>query len=105
MPPDDLNQTQVTVTLPPGSTFRQTLAAAEQAREIVQKNTHVKLVYTAVGGGATGSDPFAAGGVPEVRVATLTINMTARGDRPGLTKQAIEAQLREALVAIPGARV
>ena len=105
MPPDDLNQTQVTVTLPPGSTFRQTLAAAEQAREIVQQNTHVKLVYTAVGGGATGSDPFAGGGVPEVRVATLTINMTPRQQRGGLTKQAIETQLREALVAIPGARV
>jgi multidrug efflux pump subunit AcrB len=105
IPPDDLNQTQVNVTLPPGSTLQQTLAAAEQARVIVQKNPHVKLVYTAVGGGATGSDPFAPGGASEVRKATLTINMTRRGDRPGLTKQAIEAQLRDALVAIPGARI
>jgi len=38
IPPDDLSQTQVTVTLPPGSTFSQTFAAAEQAREIVGKN-------------------------------------------------------------------
>lgn len=105
IPPDDLSQTQVTVTLPPGSTFRQTFAAAEQAREIVQKNTHVKLVYTAIGGGSTGADPFMVGGVSEVRKATLTINMTPRGDRGGVSKQDIEAQLRDALVAVPGARI
>ncbi len=105
IPPDDLSQTQVTVTLPPGSTLKETYAAAEQAREIVQKNPHVKLVYTAIGGGAAGSDPFAAGGVPEVRKAVLTINMTHRNDRPGLSKQALEAQLRDALVVLPGARV
>ena len=105
LPPDDLNQTQVKVTLPPGSTFRQTFVAAEQAREIVQRNPHVKMVYTAIGGGATGADPFAMGGAAEVRVATLTINMTRRQERAGLTKQAIESQLRDALVAIPGARI
>jgi multidrug efflux pump subunit AcrB len=106
LPPDDLSQTQVTVTLPPGSTFSQTLATAEQARALVQQNQHVKLVYTAVGAGSTGADTFTpGGGVPEVRTATLTINMTPRGERSGLSKQAIEAQLRKALEAIPGARV
>ena len=49
LPPDDLSQTQVYLSLPPGSTFQQTYAAAEQARGIVQKNPHVKLVYTTVG--------------------------------------------------------
>ncbi|MBL8301518.1 MAG: efflux RND transporter permease subunit, partial [Ideonella sp.] len=105
IPPDDLSQTQVTVTLPPGSTFRQTYAAAEQARTLVQANPHVKLVYTAIGGGSTGSDPFAAAGAAEVRQATLTINMTPRGERGGVSKQAIEAQLREAVSVLPGARV
>ena len=105
IPPDDLSQTQVTVTLPPGSTLQQTYAAAEQARVIVQKNPHVKLVYTAIGGGNTGADPFMVGGASEVRVATLTINMTPRGERHGVRKQAVEAQLREALAELPGARV
>lgn len=105
IPPDDLSQTQVTVTLPPGSTFSQTFAAAEQAREIVEKNQHVKLIYTAIGGGNTGADPFMPAGVSEVRKATLTINMTPRGDRGGLSKQDIEGQLRDALVAVPGARI
>ena len=106
MPPDDLSQTQVTLTLPPGSTYAQSLAAAEQARLIVQQNEHVKLVYTAVGAGSTGADTFTpGGGVPEATKATLTINMTPRGDRSGLSKQDIEAQLRDALGALPGARV
>jgi len=105
IPPDDLSQTQVTVTLPPGSTFRQTRAAAEQARVIVQRNPHVKLVYTAIGGGNAGADPFAPKGAPEVRKAVLTINMTHRDERAGLSKQTIEAQLRDALGEVAGARV
>ena len=105
LPPDDLSQTQVYLSLPPGSTFKQTLAAAEQAREIVQKNEHVKLVYTAVGGGASGADPFAPRGASEVRKATLTINLTPRGERRGISKQQIEGQLRAALAELPGVRV
>lgn len=105
IPPDDLSQTQVTVTLPPGSTFAQTRAAAEQARVIVQRNEHVKLVYTAIGGGSAGADPFAPAGAADVTKAVLTINMTHRDDRRGLSKQAIENQLRTALEVLPGARV
>ena len=106
LPPDDLSQTQVTVTLPPGSTYAQTFAAAEQARTLVQTNTHVKLVYTAIGAGSTGADTFSpGGGVPDVTKATLTINMTPRVERRGLSKQQIESQLRETLAVLPGARV
>ena len=105
LPPDDLSQTQVSISLPPGATFAQTFAAAEAAREIVRKNAHVKLIYTAVGGGNTGADPFAPGGAAEVRKATLTINMTPRRERKGVSKQAIEAQLRTALEVLPGARI
>jgi multidrug efflux pump subunit AcrB len=102
-PADDLSQSQVTLELPPGSTFEETLAIAEAARLIVQRNPHVKLVYTAVGGGASGSDPFAFGGVAEVRKASLTLRLSPRGERP--RKQIIERDLREALLALPGARV
>jgi multidrug efflux pump subunit AcrB len=105
IPPDDLNQTQVTLTLPPGSTFKQTEALAEQARLIVVANPHVKLIYTAIGGGNAGGDPFAVSGAAEVRKATLTLNMTPRGERKGLSKQDLETQLREALDILPGARV
>ena len=104
IPADDLSQTQVQVSLPPGSTFKQTFAAAEQARAHVEKNPNVTMVYTAIGGGSSGSNPLALGGAPEVRTATLTINLTPRGERGGLKKQAIEQQLREALTDVPGVR-
>ncbi|MFN3810795.1 MAG: efflux RND transporter permease subunit [Roseateles asaccharophilus] len=105
IPPDDLSQTQVNITLPPGSTFKQTAEAAEAAGAIVKNHPHVRLIYTAIGGGAAGSDPFAVGGSPEVRKATLTLNLSPRGERPGLSKQDIEAQLRESLERIPGVRI
>jgi multidrug efflux pump subunit AcrB len=105
LPPDDLSQTQVYLSLPPGSTFEQTLEVAEQARRIVQKNPYVKLVYTAVGGGSAGSNAFMPRGAAEARKATLTINMLPRKDRGGVKKQEVERQLREALADIPGARI
>ena len=105
MPPDDLSQTQVSLSLPPGSTLSQTLAVAEQARVLVEKNPHVKMVYTAIGGGAAGSDPFAPRGAAEVRKATLTINMTPRAERGGKKKQEVERELREALEVVPGAQI
>lgn len=104
LPPDDLSQTQVYISLPPGSTYTQTLAVAEQARLAIKDHPHVKMVYTAVGGGATGGDPFAPAGAAEVRKATLTINMTPRRDRGGISKQAVERDLRKRLAEIPGAR-
>ena len=105
MPPDDLSQTQIYLSLPPGATFKETLGAAEQARAMAEANPHVKLVYTAVGGGKAGSDPFAPAGAAEVRKATLTLNLTPRGERSGTSKQQIESELREALMAIPGVQV
>ena len=105
LPPDDLSQTQVYISLPPGSTFKDTQAAAEAARRIVEKNPHVKMIYTAIGGGAAGSDPFAPRGASEVRKATLTINLTPRKERGGVKKQAVEQDLREALTALPGVQI
>ena len=105
IPPDDLSQTQVALTLPPGSTFSQTLTLVKQAEALVRKNPHVKTIYTTIGGGASGSDPFAPQGAAEVRKGTLTINLTPRGDRRGISKQAIEADFRRDLEAIAGARI
>jgi multidrug efflux pump subunit AcrB len=106
LPPDDLSQTQVTVTTPPGSTLQQTAVAAEEARRLVVANRDVKLVYTAIGGGATGSDPFAGGAASgDVTRASLTLQLTPRSERGGITKQQVEADLRQRLQALPGARV
>ncbi len=104
VPPDDLSQSQVTLNLPPGSTFDQSYRIAEQARGIVAANPHVTLIYTAIGGGNSGGDPFAPSGASDVRKVTLTLNFTRRQDRD-ISKQEIESQLREALQVIPGVRI
>lgn len=105
LPQDDMSQTQVYVTLPPGATFRQTYETAEQARALIETHPHVRMVYTAIGDGAAGGDPFIPRGAAEVRKATLTLNLTPRPQRRGTSKQVIERELRQALEALPGALV
>jgi multidrug efflux pump subunit AcrB len=102
IPPDDNSQTQVYLELPPGSTLAQTTAAAEQARALVGTVQHIKSVYTTIGGGSAGGDPFTPKGAAEARKATLTILMSERGERP--RKQVIENQVRAALERLPGVR-
>ncbi len=102
IPPDDNSQTQVYIELPPGSSLAQTKASAEQARQLVSKVEHVRSVYTTIGGGSAGSDPFAMSGAAETRKATLTVLLTERTERP--RKQGIENKMRAALEALPGVR-
>jgi multidrug efflux pump subunit AcrB len=102
IPPDDNSQTQVNLELPPGTRLAETKAAAEMARQLLTKVEHVKSVYTTIGGGAAGTDPFAPGGAAESRKATLTVLLADRGARP--RKQGIENNIRKALENLPGVR-
>ncbi|MCW5652366.1 efflux RND transporter permease subunit [Hydrogenophaga sp.] len=102
IPPDDNSQTQVYLELPPGATLQQTIRTAEQARQLVAAVAHVKSVYTTIGSGSAGSDPFAPQGTAESRKAALTIQLDARGARP--RKQVIENQIRQAMSHLPGVR-
>ncbi len=88
--------------MPPGSTLAQTRDTAEQARRLIANVPGIETVYTTIGGGSAGSDPFAPQGLSEVRKATLTIVLKARGHRT--RKQPIEADIRQALQPLPGAR-
>jgi multidrug efflux pump subunit AcrB len=103
-PKDNQSQTQVSLSLPPGSTFAQTYALAEQARDLIMQNPNVTLVYTAIGGGSSGGNAFEPTGVPEANHASLSIQLKPREQRK-MRKQDIEDQLREAMTALPGARV
>ena len=104
IPADDNAQTQVNLELPPGSMLADTRAAVAQAAERVQRVGHVQSIYTTIGGGSAGTDPFAGGaGAGDPRKATLTLRLAPRGERP--LKQAIEQRLREALADLPGVRV
>ena len=102
IPADNNSQTQVNLELPPGSKLQDTRAIAETARLSISKLEHVKSVYTTIGGGSAGADPFAAGGAAEARTATLTVLLAERDMRP--RKQGIENNIRKALESLPGVR-
>ncbi len=103
IPADDNQQTQVTLELPPGSLLADTRAAVAQASERVARVGYVQSIYTAIGGGSAGADPFAGSGAADPRKATLTLRMAPRGQRP--LKQEIERRLRAELADLPGVRV
>jgi len=103
MPPQDLSRTRISVELPPGSTYAQTLALAEEARAAAASHPHVLQVYTVIGGGGAGDDPM--GGVGEARTATLVLNLTPRQERRGVSQQSIERELRTRLQSVAGARI
>lgn len=107
IPPDDGHRTQVTLSLPPGSKLPDTVAMAERARALLKQNEHVKMVYTAIGGGSSaGGDPDDQASSPaNVRTAVLTVNLTHRSERRGLKSQAIESELRRSLAMLPGVRI
>lgn len=104
IPPDDRSQTLVKIELPPGAKLQDTLAVAERARLALAKQEYVTQIYTAIGGGAAGSDPFQGGGVTEVNKANLTLTLAPRTERH-TRKAEIETRLRTALADLPGVRV
>jgi len=104
VPPADRSQTFVNIELPPGSTLDDTRAIAEQARHIVNQVKDVTRVYTSIGGGSGGGDLFSQGVSSSVRKATLSLRLTHRTER-ARSQQTIEAELRNKLQTLPGARV
>ncbi|NDG14685.1 MAG: efflux RND transporter permease subunit, partial [Betaproteobacteria bacterium] len=103
IPPDDNSQTQVGIELPPGTSLAFTEKIAEEVRQRVMTLPEVKSVYTTIGGGSAGSDPSMPQASAETRVATLTIQLTERGQRP--RKGVIEKNMRQLLADMPGMRV
>lgn len=97
IPPDDGSQTQATLTLPPGSTFSEAEALAEQARSRLETQQHVVSVFAAVGEDSGSSDS-------DVISVELTVGLADRATRAGVTQQDIEQQLRVALATLPGVR-
>lgn len=103
VPPADRAQTLVNVELPPGSTLKETWAAAEQARQAIAGMPDVKAVLSSVGGGAAG-DGFNPGAAAEVRRAVLTVTLSHRTQRHR-NQQAVEVEMREHLARLPGMRI
>jgi multidrug efflux pump subunit AcrB len=102
VPAADRAQTQINLELPPGSTLAETQVLAERTRQAAMTVPAVKHVFSSIGGGSSG-DAFAPGAAAEARRAVLTLSTSHRDDRTeGMAD--IEAQLRQKLSDIPGAR-
>jgi multidrug efflux pump subunit AcrB len=104
VPPADTALTSVTLELQPGSTLAETLAVAEQARELLTPLADVKQVFTLVGvADGVNSGPFREGGGTDVRKATLTLTLTTLDERP-YNQTVVERNIRKQLNPLSGAR-
>ncbi|WP_457588805.1 efflux RND transporter permease subunit [Ensifer canadensis] len=103
LPASDDAQTQVTLTLQPGSTIEQTDALARRATEIVSGLPDVTRVFSSVGTASSGGG-FDNSTTSDTATATLVVDLKKISDRD--RKQAeIENDIRQALAALPGARI
>ena len=100
IPPDDNDQTQVTLTLPPGASIGQTEQSAALTRHLLMQDPHVESVYTTVGANAFEGISGSQSGVNK---AIMIIRLKPRGERP--VKQQVESRIRETLKQVPGVRV
>ncbi len=102
MPAMDDGQSQVTLTLPPGSTLDDTARVARQTSAILREIPDVTQVFASVGTASSGGG-MEASSSSEVNSATLTVDMKPRGERR--KQNAVEADMRERLVVVAGARI
>ncbi len=101
IPPDEMNQTQVSIELTPDATLQDTLRISEMALAKVEQLEGVSQVLLTVGQGQNTGDPSSMRG-GTVNVASLEVKLTERGARPSKTQ--IEAAINQVLKEVPSAR-
>ncbi|WMJ69345.1 efflux RND transporter permease subunit [Stenotrophomonas sp. 24(2023)] len=99
VPAADRGYTSVQLELPPGGSLQATLARAEQARRAIAGLAGVRGVYIAAGAAPAGPD---GGARADPGRASLAVLLVPAAERP--SQQQIEARIRQALQAVPGAR-
>lgn len=96
IPPGDEARAVMSLELPPGSTLEDTRAKTDAVAQSFRRIPEVTGVF--VNGGTTPT-----GASPEVRRASLVVNLVLKGERDR-TQQQIEAELTRRLAAIPDVR-
>lgn len=100
IPASDSGQTQVSIELPPGSAYAETLASAERARAALINLKGVASVFTVIGAAQEGAGGEDVAG--SVRHATLILRLKDKAEREPL--QRIERRVRVRLAEVPGIR-
>ncbi|MCQ4630425.1 efflux RND transporter permease subunit [Shinella sp. CPCC 100929] len=103
LPASDDAQTQVALTLQPGSPIEQTDRATLRAAEIVSGLPGVTRVFSAVGSVSSG-DLLDTSTTVDTATASLVVDLKKIGDRDR-TQSEIENDIRQALAVLPGIRV
>jgi len=102
-PAQDDGQSQVTVTLAPGSNLFDTAALAQRASVLLAQLPDIAHVFVAAGTSISGGG-MDANTTTDPRVATLTVDLLSRSDRHR-GQAAVEADMRKQLRQLPGARI
>ncbi|RVD72479.1 MAG: efflux RND transporter permease subunit [Mesorhizobium sp.] len=103
MPPTDDAQTQVTLTLQPGSMIEQTDAITRRAVEIVSSLPGVTRVFSSVGT-ATSSDLIDSSTTLDTATSSLVVDLKKIDERSE-SQIEIENDIRQALAVLPGIRI
>lgn len=103
MPASDTGKVTVTMELPPGTLYKDTVATAEQARRALQGIKEIESVYTAIGTASAGQGPGAGATAAEVRKGTLLLTLQDESHRDK-DQKSVEAVVRSRLEQVPGAR-
>ncbi|WP_047464136.1 efflux RND transporter permease subunit [Rhizobium rhizogenes] len=103
LPPSDDAQTQVTLTLQPGSSLGQTDAVTRRASDIVSSLPDVTRVFTAVGS-ASSRDLIDSSVTMDTATASLVVDLKKIGERSRKQSE-IENDIRQALAVLPGVRI
>ncbi|GEO82636.1 efflux RND transporter permease subunit [Pararhodospirillum oryzae] len=103
-PARDDGQSQVSITLAPGSTLDDTLALTRQAQSLILAMPEIEHVIAKVGTATSGGNMSPISTSADPRSATLLVQLVPRDqrDRP---QSEVEATMRRALKALPGARI
>ncbi|WFF38500.1 efflux RND transporter permease subunit [Moraxella nasibovis] len=101
IPPDDSNQTQVTLELTPDATLDDTVRIGQMAADVIGRVDGVASVFISAGSAAQGGDSRNAAAGSE-NAATLNVLLDPRGTRPSKTD--IEHAIADAITEVPSAR-
>ncbi len=101
IPPNEMNQTQVSIELTPDATFDDALRIAQMAVNKVKAVKGVESVLLTVGSSHSSGDPSSMRSA-SVNTAKLDVKLAERTMRA--TKTQIESDINQALLAVPAAR-
>jgi hydrophobe/amphiphile efflux-1 (HAE1) family protein len=104
IPAADVNQTQVTLELQPGSSLEDTLRISELAERKLKQVPEITRTFVAVGTANTSEGMLYSVSGSDARKATLTLMLKHRSER-AKKQSAVEKDIRRVLSDLPGTRV